>query len=139
VWQAKADEEGDSGSRLIRGLVSGLLFSIPLWVCICIAVVVLFQEGPITQLQSAILIIAAAAEFVLLRHVWRTKHPRIAPHAPAARKGAAASAARFPQLKRTFLLLGVVGAYLHYYFWDVQLQIASMQSVTVFVSTPALG
>jgi len=32
-----------------------------------------------------------------------------------------------------------VATYLHYYFWDVQLQIASLNSVTVFVPVTMAG
>jgi len=75
----------------------------------------------------------------LWRRVWRATHPRAALGAPPARRNAATLRLGMAQLKRPLLLLGLAGAYLHYYFWDVQLQIASLRSVTVFVSAPAIG
>jgi hypothetical protein len=38
-----------------------------------------------------------------------------------------------PILKQTALLAGLAVAYLHYYFWDVQLQIATLHRVSVFI------
>ena len=139
MQRANSREGGDCGFKLIQGLVSGTLLSVPLWVCIGVAVAVVFQDGPITRLQSAILLLAAAIELVLLRRTWRAINPRTRSRAPAPQPRAAVTAVRLSQPKPLLLLLGVVGTYLHYYFWDIQLQIASMPSVTVFVHAPALG
>jgi len=139
MQRANSRERGDGGFKLIQGLVSGTLLSVPLWVCIGVAVAVVFQDGPITRLQSAILLLAAAIELVLLRRTWRAINPRTRSRAPAPQPRAAVTAVRLSQPKPLLLLLGVVGTYLHYYFWDIQLQIASMPSVTVFVHAPALG
>jgi len=139
MQRANSREGGDGGVKLIQGLVSGTLLSVPLWVCIGVAVAVVFQDGPITRLQSAILLLAAAIELVLLRRTWRAIYPRTRSRAPAAQPRAVVAAVRLSQPRPLLLLLGVVGTYLHYYFWDIQLQIASMPSVTVFVHAPALG
>jgi len=139
MQQAGSNGSGDGGLKQFQGLVSGVLLSIPLWICIGVVIAVFFQNDSISKLQSAILFVAAAAEFILLRRFWRATYPRTAYRAPPVRAGTATPAPRIPHLKQTFLLLGLVGAYLHYYFWDVQLQIASMHSVTVFVQATALG
>jgi len=139
MQRANPREGGDGGFKLIQGLVSGTLLSVPLWVCIGVAVAVVFQDGPITRLQSAILLLAAAIELVLLRRTWRAIKSSARSRAPAPQPRAAVTAVRLSQPKPLLLLLGVVGTYLHYYFWDIQLQIASMPSVTVFVHAPALG
>ena len=139
MQRANSREGGDGGVKLIQGLVSGTLLSVPLWVCIGVAVAVVFQDGPITRLQSAILLLAAAIELVLLRRTWRAIYPRTRSRAPAAQPRAVVAAVRLSQPRPLLLLLGVAGTYLHYYFWDIQLQIASMPSVTVFVHAPALG
>ena len=139
MQRSNSREGGDGGFKLIQGLVSGTLLSVPLWVCIGVAVAVVFQDGPITRLQSAILLLAAAIELVLLRRTWRAINPRTRSRAPAAQPRAVVAAVRLSQPRPLLLLLGVVGTYLHYYFWDIQLQIASMPSVTVFVHAPALG
>jgi hypothetical protein len=71
--------------------------------------------------------IAAVAELILLRYAWRMFRPR------GLRELLARASASAPLLRQTAFLAGLVGAYLHYYFWDVQLQIASLHSLTVFV------
>ncbi len=137
--QQSPNTGGDEDSKLRQGLVFGVLISIPIWAAIGMAVVLPFQQEPVTAIQKAVLIICAVVEFILLRHVWRGMEPRTVYRALVSHSRAAVVAARPARLKPGILLLGLVGAYLHYYFWDVQLQIASLNSVTVFVNVPALG
>jgi drug/metabolite transporter (DMT)-like permease len=137
--QASSRQGGNGRFKLVQGLVSGTLLSAPLWVCIGVAVAVVLQDGPITRLQSAILFLAAAIELVLLRRTWRAIKPPARSRASAPQPRAFVAAVGLSRPKPLLLLLGVVGTYLHYYFWDIQLQIASMPSVTVFVHAPALG
>lgn len=125
----RRDELGNEvGGRLIQGILLGAALSIPLWAGIGAAAILLLQEEPMTQAEIAALVFAAAVELVLLRFLWRLSRPRFDfRHRPAR------PATRAALLKRTALLAGLAVAYLHYYFWDVQLQIASLKSVTVFV------
>ena len=123
-----------SGRRAAgQGHVLVLLISILVWVGIGIAVRLLYLEGPITVVERAVLMIAAAVELILLRHVWRTNRQRNRFREFFVRLRAGGHDTRPSLLKQTALLAGLVGTYLHYYFWDVNLQIASLNSVTVFV------
>ncbi len=124
-----------------HGLLLGLLIAIPLWSCIGIAVVLLFLERPLSEAESAVLMIAAVCEFILLRHSLRTFDARPRYRALLARYASTArrAGARPPLAKQALALSALVGAYLHYYFWDVHLQIAALPSVTVFVPVQALG
>jgi len=131
---------GAPGSRGLRqGVVNALLVAIPLWACIGTGIVLLYLERPLTGVEGVVLTFAAIVELILLRLSRRTLRPLIQYRELLARAGAGAPVARQPLLKQTALLTGLVGAYLHYYFWDVQLQIASLHSVTVFVPAAALG
>jgi hypothetical protein len=124
-----------------HGLVLGLLIAIPLWICIGIAVILLFLGRPITEAESAVLMIAAVCEIILLRHSLRTFDAKARYRELLARSGAAArrTGPRPPIAKQALVLSALVAAYLHYYFWDVHLQIASLNSVTVFVPVTVVG
>lgn len=116
---------------LVEGVVFAALLSIPLWAAIAAVAIALFQEGPLTTPQSAGFAIAAALEAILLRHVWRRRGLK-------GRIGEVLRHTWFPDNRRAFykqtaLLGALVAAYLHYYFWDVQLQIAQLHRVTVFI------
>jgi len=124
---------------LRQGVVYGLLISIPLWACVGVGIILLVLERPFNQAESAILMVAAIVELILLRHAWRTFQPRIRYRELLVRAGASVTGARQPLLKQTSLLAGLVGAYLQYYFLDVHLQIASLNSVTVFVPVSLAG
>ena len=124
---------------LRQGVVYGLLISIPLWACVGVGIILLVLERPFNQAESAILMVAAIVELILLRHAWRTFQPRVRYRELLVRAGASVTGARQPLLKQTSLLAGLVGAYLQYYFLDVHLQIASLNSVTVFVPVSLAG
>lgn len=116
---------------LVEGVVFAALLSIPLWAAIAAIAIALFQDEPVTTPQSTGFAFAAAAEALLLRYVWRR-------HALKARVAAVIARTAFPVdrrrvLKQAALLGSLVAAYLHYYFWDVQLQIAQLSHVTVFI------
>ena len=130
-WQERRNDDEVDGGDLVRGVIVALLLAIPLWALIGIALILAFQESPITRGQSAALMIAAAAEAILLRYAWRAYRPRM-----AFRDWLADVVFERPSrqgVKQIALLGGVVAAFLHYYFWDVQLQIASLNRVTVFI------
>lgn len=130
-WQERSNDDEVDGSDLVRGVIIALLLAIPLWALIGIVLILAFQESPITRGQSAALMVAAAAEAILLRYAWRAYRPRM-----AFRDWLADVVFACPSgqgVKRIVLLVGVVAAYLHYYFWEVQLQIASLNRVTVFI------
>jgi hypothetical protein len=125
--------------RLVEGLVFGALLSIPLWVCIGVGVAVMVQDGPISGLQVALLFFAAAAEIVLLGRSWRLDLRRFRPGTHVPNAGTAVAVLRLSRLKPLLLMTGLTVAYLHYYFWDIHLQIVAMPAITVFVHAPALG
>lgn len=122
-----------------RGLVLALLIAIPLWACIGVGIVLLILERPLSEIESAVLMVAATIELILLRYSWRSFQPRLRYRELLARAAAVAPGGRVPLFRQTALLAGLAGAYLHFYFWEVHLQIASLNSVTVFVPVPAAG
>lgn len=134
-------EDAVSGREGTHGLVLGLLIAIPLWVLAGIAVILVFQDAPITATESAILMIAAVCELILLRYSLRTFDAKARYRELLARSGLTArrTGPRPPIAKRALVLSALVAAYLHYYFWDVHLQIASLSSLTIFVPVPVAG
>lgn len=140
--QPRGHWHGDTLGRrgLAFGVVLALLVAIPVWVAVGLALAWAYQVGPITQTQSALLMLAAAAELILLRYALRMSGvtAKLVDQA-----GAGLAAVRWrrwtPMARQTLALSVLVGAYLHYYFWDVQLQIASLHSVTVFVPVTRVG
>jgi len=113
-------------------LVVPLLVSIPIWAALGVAFVLLYLERPLSDMESAALMLAAASEAILLRHAWRRSRLRY-------RELVSQPMFRWREalapIRRPALLAGAAAAYLHYYYWDVQLQIASLPTVTVFVAT----
>lgn len=147
--QPRAQQHHENGGDFVLGVIVALLLAIPFWAVLGIAAIFVFQSGPITRGQGIALILAAVVEIILLRYAWRAYRPKIelrqllrryifAPAPPVARVLPAARAFR-STLKQSGLLAGLVAAYLHYYYWDVQLQIASLNHLTVFVPTSSLG
>jgi len=123
-----------SGHGTLRRLLDGALGFVPLWVCIGIGAFVLVQEKQMGGIAAALLVATAALGLFELRRYWLAPPPRLAPVALRPVPAAAPRHARRFQLKQTLMLVGLVGAYLHYYFWDVQVQIASLPHVTVFAA-----
>jgi len=111
---------------LMQGLLSGLLFAIPIWAGIGFGVIVFVLHRRIAASEILILAVAVAVEIFLLRHAWRELGWRF-------------GLRTWSGLKRAALLAGVTVAYLHYYFWDVQVQIAMLPTVTVFVPVHQFG
>jgi len=132
-------QRGDFGGGKWRRLLDGALNFVPLWACIGIAAFVLIQENLMGGLAGALLLATAALGLFELRRYW--KSPPAPPVTFTPRPVPALMAQRRPrfQVKQTLMLLALVGAYLHYYFWDVQMQIAMLPSVTVFVAAPLHG
>jgi len=126
-------EEPADGRKFVQGLLIGLAAAIPLWAALGVVGILYFQEGPIREYQRIALLVAALVEVFLVGYVWRTLQPGLWLRQVAAGPASRALALRPPALKRTMFLAGLVGAYLHYYFWDVQLQVASLRGVVVFV------
>ena len=131
--QAPPRDDRANSDGLGQGLVNGLLLAIPLWACIGIGFIRLVLERPLNEVEQLVLLVAAIVELILLlpslSSLWprmRYRELRLATAAPA-------------MLKRVSLLSATVAAYLHYYYWDIQLQIASLNSVTMFISAPAAG
>jgi len=134
------DSPGSPGA-LRQSVVNGLVLAIPLWAGIGIAFILLVLERPISEPESTVLMIAAACELILLRHFKRTAKARTSDSVPLARPAMAMQrpSPRRSLAKQALALSGLVATYLHYYFWDVSLQIASLNSVTVFVLPTTLG
>lgn len=127
-------EEPADGTSFVQGLLIGLAAAIPLWAALGVIGILYVQEGPIREYQLIALLVAALVEVFLVVYVWRTLRPGLWLRQAAASPASRALALRSPELKRTMFLAGLVGAYLHYYFWDVQLQVASLRGVVVFVA-----
>lgn len=126
-----APQDDIEARALVEGVVFAALLSIPLWAAIAAVAIALFQESPVTAMQSAAFMIAAAVEAILLRFVWR-KHDLKARILDLVAR-VAAPAEWWPVVRRAAFLGGLVAAFLHYYYWDVQLQIAQLNRVTVFI------
>lgn len=116
---------------LVEGVVFAALLSIPLWAAVAAIAIALFQEEPLTAPQSAGFMIAAAVEAILLRFVWRKHDLMVRIRGVIARTALPADRRRM--LRHTALLGGLAAAYLHYYYWDVHLQIAQLNRLTVFI------
>ncbi len=184
--------EAANGFPIGFGLVNGLLIAVPLWVFLGIALVLVFQHGPMEEAGSAALMIAGVCEAMLLRPYARTLCAEIRRYADlrradsrrdagGRRAGAAkhvlGARARLPSalekaagrsfnsiedllryvepksapskqaspvvaphelLRRSLTLGALVGAYLQYYFLEVNLQIAALHSLTVFVPVTSM-
>jgi hypothetical protein len=127
-------------ARFVHGLKVALLLSIPVWMVAGLTSILTLQNSPITALECVALMCLAAAELLLLRHFLNSRD------APARRavpvQGSILATIGMPwsaMVKRSLALSGMSVAFLQYYYLDVQLQIASLHSVTVFVPVNALG
>ena len=129
----RQQEDAVNGSVEIHGLVLGVLAGI--------VVILVVREAPITATESAILMIAAVCEFMLLRHSLRTVDARARYRKLLARFGLTTrrTGPRPSIAKQALVLSALAAAYLQYYFLDVHLQIASLHSVTVFVPASVVG
>jgi len=123
------------------GLISGLLLAIPLWAGIGASLVVLVLHRPFAVPELAALTVAAVVEALVILYAWRQLGWRFGLRRSLAWAGPAlrASGARSTPLRRMGLLTVLAAAFLHYYYWDVQTQIAMLPAITVFVPTPRLG
>ncbi len=146
VERGAADEQGD----IPRGLAIGLLFAIPLWAILIAAPSLVFDRDPLSEGASAFLMICAACEAILLRaharDIWSAiqhhargylanyTHRATTRRALQLYRGRRAPA--LPLLARQSLALSALaGAYLQYYFLEINLQIASLSTLTVFMPT----
>ena len=111
---------------LTQGLLSGLLLAIPIWMGIGIGVIAFVLHRRFTASEILMLGVAAAVEILFLRHAW-------------SKLGWRFGLGNWSGLKRAALLSGLSIAYLHYYFWDIQTQIAMLPTVTVFVPVHQFG
>ncbi len=126
--------QADDGLDIARGALHGLQFAAPLWIALGIAAIYLVQDGSTNESASLALMIAAVGATILarplLQTVWKRWHPEL-------------ESALLPLFRRTFppmslarqtlALSALTGAYLQFYFIEVGLQIASLNSVTVFL------
>lgn len=90
LFQQEAPGRGPS---LTRGVVSGLLIGIPLWVLIDVVLVRVFQEGPLSEATSLVFMIAAVCEAILARYALRTYWPGLWRHGLFALTGGAENGA----------------------------------------------
>lgn len=112
------------------------MIAIPLWMAIGAGVVVFLLGRPFETAEIVALATAGGVEALLVylawsRLGWRFGLRSALAWVPAGVPRASVRAAHF---KRSAMLAGLVVTYLHYYFWDVQTQIALLPSVTVFVA-----
>ena len=131
--------QADDGLEIARGAFHGLLFAMPLWFAFAVVTVFVLQDGPTSERSSLVLMIAAVAATILMRPYLRALWTR---HYPTIRS---MFLAQFRQprpslslARQTFALSALTGAYLQFYFLEVNLQIASMRSVTVFVPVSSM-
>jgi len=121
-------------------MVSGSLLGIPLWAGVGSGFVAFILRRPFTPPELWALAFAGVAEFLLLRYAWIRLGWRFGLRPALAWTGRGAAVARRPTpLRRMGLLTVLAVAYLHYYYWDVQTQIAMLPTVTVFVPVPRVG
>jgi len=122
------------------GLISGLMLAVPLWAGIGAGIIVFVLRRPFAASELWALAIAGVVEFLFLRYAWIRLGWRfgLSPAVEWTGRGAAA-ARRTTPLRRMGLLTVLAVAYLHYYYWDVQTQIAILPTVTVFVPVPRVG
>jgi hypothetical protein len=176
--------EADNGLDLGRGVINGLLVSIPLWLFSGIVLALLFHHGPMEEATSATLMISMICGAILVRPYARTlwvqvrryasshravvrndgeKRPvqhaigdRDGPHSDLEMisgrsfqsiedilryvEGKSALScqtrrvvARATLFRQSVALSALLGAYLQYYFLEINLQIASLHSLTVFL------
>jgi hypothetical protein len=126
--------------RFVFGLKVALLVSIPVWIAAGLAAILSVQTAPISLLEAFILLASAGAELLLLRQFLNSADVRDRrAELFRGRVGAILAAPWSEPVKLSLALGGLSAAYLQYYFWDVQLQIAALHSVTVFVPVNALG
>ena len=122
-----------------RGLINGALIAIPLWLFLGIVPVLVFQNGSIDESISLALMIGAVCGTILarpyLRALWMRRHLELkSTPVPLPRR------ARPPQslLRQAIALSALVGAYLQFFFLEVYLQIASLNSVIVFLPVSSM-
>jgi len=129
----RRQEDAVNGSAEIHGLVLGVLAAM--------VFILVVREAPITTTESVMLVIAAVCEVILLRPSLRKFDAKGRFRELLARAGLTSqrSSPRPSFAKQALTLSALVATYLHYYFWDVQLQIASLNSVTVFVPVTMAG
>lgn len=133
-------EHGQAGEGLdiARGALHGLLFAIPLWGVLGI-VAILVQDGSTSEGTSLALMIAAVGATIVarpfLRALWMRRYPELeSALVPLLRR------TRSPMslARQTLALSALTGAYLQFYFLEVSLQIASLNSVIVFLPLPSM-
>jgi hypothetical protein len=122
-------------------MISGLLLAIPLWAGIGSGIILFVLHRGFAASELAALAAAGVVELLLIRYAWQRQGWRFGlTHALATSAlSGSAPAHRGSTLRRMGLLALLAASYLHYYYWEVQAQIATLPSVTVFVPTPRLG
>ncbi len=126
--------QADDGLDIVRGALHGLVYAVPLWSVLGIATIFVVQDGPTSEGASLVVMLAAVGVTILtrpfLRSLWMRRFPEI-------RSALVAEVRRtHPPLSlacQTFALCALAGAYLQFYFLEVNLEIASLKSVTVFL------
>jgi len=138
TWHLRRRERCDAGvgPGIGRGLLNALLIAVPLWVVLGVALNLEFMRRPMDESTSAALMLAFALETMLLRAyaraLWTRGLQHVAAKYPPSRQALPGGLTN-ALFKRTLALSALVGSYLQYYFWEVNLQIASLNSLTVFL------
>ena len=138
-WDPRA--AAPTGGKRVDGLVYGLVVAIPLSLLLGAVAILALQSTPVSAIQGVMFAIAAVCEYLLLRHAVRTIGAKTVAATVLAQvrrvvryRGSSRALA-----KRAIAMSALAATYLHYYFWDVQLQIASLRRVIVFVPVYATG
>ncbi len=135
---SSGSEDSSDVRGAFRGLLIALPIAIPLWAMLLALPELAAHNGHIGESASLALMLAATGMAILLRPRARDLLQvlrRVADRSP----GLPSSGPAAPPLMRQALALsGLAGAYLQYYFLDVYLQIAALNSLTVFVPVNSL-
>ncbi len=120
------------------GLAHGLLIALPIWIVIGLAGADTLANAFGREAVSLALMAGMVGTVVLARRLLHAPLSQAIAVGRARFAGMAGSGAAFrPLARQTIALSALAAAYLQYYFLDVKLQIASMQSVTYFVPMPS--
>ena len=132
-----------NGPDVSRGLINGLLIAVPLWFMLGVMPALALLHWRMDEATSAALMIAAVCEAILGRPYARRLWAGIRRAACVELQSSPLNQSRRAVapgslLRRSLALSALAGAYLQYYFLDVNLQIASLPSLTVYLPVTSM-
>ena len=132
-----------NGPDVSRGLFNGVLIAVPLWFMLGVIPALALLHWRMDEATSAALMIAAVCEAILVRPYARRLWAGIRRDACVELQSSPLNQSRRAVapgslLRRSLALSALAGAYLQYYFLDVNLQIASLPSLTVYLPVTSM-